>query len=111
MSSKGGSFEALTVDAMRNFATSQSAILAKYSDLLARFGKGQVEVNAFNESAMKLAFEGGARSVQDALKFSGAYAEFLSSLTRGAGESGRGKDKSRSRARTTRTKKPSKATT
>jgi hypothetical protein len=94
---------------MRDFATNQSAILAKYSDLLARFGKGQVEVNAFNEAAMKLAFEGGARSVQDALKFSGAYAEFLSSLTHGAGQSGRVKSKSRSRARTT--KKASKATT
>jgi hypothetical protein len=107
MNSKGASLEALAVDAMRDFAINQSAILAKYSDLLARFGKGQVDASAFNEAAMKLALEGSTRSLQDALKFGGAYAEFFSSLTRGAG----GKAKPPSRARNSRTKKPSKAGT
>jgi hypothetical protein len=84
MSSESRSFEDLAGEAFRDFALSRSSSVAKYGDLLTRFGKGQIKSATFGEEAFKLALEEGSRYAQDAIKLGGAYLNFVSQLTRAA---------------------------
>ena len=81
MSSDFSLFEDLATKAMREFALNRSVALAKYSDLLERYGKGSVQPTAFNEAMLKLAIEEGTLYAQDTIKLGGAYLGFMSKLT------------------------------
>jgi hypothetical protein len=81
MSSDFSLFEGMATEAMREFALNRSVALAKYSDLLERFGKGSIQPTTFNEAMLKLAIEEGTRYAQDTIKLGGAYLGFMSKLT------------------------------
>lgn len=85
MSVDASDFERAAGDAMRDFALSRSAGLAKYSTLLARFGKGEIAAGAFSEEVLKLALEEGVRYAQDSIKLGSAYLGFMTQVTRAAG--------------------------
>jgi hypothetical protein len=85
MSADASDFERAAGDAMRDFALSRSAGLAKYSTLLTQFGKGEIAAGAFSEEILKLALEEGVRYAQDSIKLGSAYLGFMSQVTRAAG--------------------------
>jgi hypothetical protein len=85
MSADASDFERAAGDAMRDFALSRSSGLAKYSNLLTRFGKGEIAAGAFSEEVLKLALEEGVRYAQDSIKLGSAYLGFMSQVTRAAG--------------------------
>ena len=85
MSADASDFERAAGDAMRDFALSRSAALAKYSTLLSRFGKGEIAAGVFSEEVLKLALEEGVRYAQDSIKLGSSYLGFMSQITRAAG--------------------------
>ena len=85
MSADASDFERAAGDAMRDFALSRSAGLAKYTTLLTRFGKGEIAAGAFSEEVLKLALEEGVRYAQDSIKLGSSYLGFMSQVTQAAG--------------------------
>ncbi len=84
MTAQQGEFERVAGDAIREFARSRGAAMEQYTNLLTRFGNGQIGTGAFGEETVKLALQEGVRYVQDAIKLGSAYLGYMSKVTRAA---------------------------
>jgi hypothetical protein len=108
MSADASDFERAAGDAMRDFALSRSSGLAKYSNLLTRFGKGEIAAGAFSEEVLKLALEEGVRYAQDSIKLGSAYLGFMSQVSSRRARTAPARSASRARKRRAKSRRSAK---
>ncbi len=80
MSDRLRDFERTATEMARTFAARRTAAVENYSDILTRFGRGELDNKAYAEALVRLALDETARYYQDVAAMGADYYRTLFSL-------------------------------